>query len=79
MQAYVLINAAPGKLWEVADEALKIDGVRMAHAVTGPFDVVAYVEFIKMEALGKIIEEIQSLRGVQRTQTLISIPPTIRK
>ena len=79
MQAYVLINTAPGKLWEVADEALKIDGVKMAHAVTGPYDVVAYVEFIKMEALGEIIEEIQRLRGVRRTQTLISIPPTIRK
>ena len=79
MQAYILINAEPGKLWEVADEALKIDGVKMAHAVTGPFDVVAYVEFIKMEALGKIIEEIQNIRGVRRTQTLISIPPTIRK
>lgn len=79
MQAYILVNTEPGKLWEVADGALKIEGVKMAHAVTGQFDVVAYAEFVKMDDLGKIIEEIQSLKGVRRTQTVIAIPPTIRK
>lgn len=79
MQAYILVNTEPGKLWEVADAALKIEGVKMAHAVTGQFDVVAYAEFIKMDELGKIIEDIQSLKGVRRTQTVIAIPPTIRK
>jgi len=79
MQAYILVNTEPGKLWEVADGALKIEGVKMAHAVTGQFDVVAYAEFVKMDDLGKIIEGIQSLKGVRRTQTVIAIPPTIRK
>jgi len=79
MQAYVLVNTEPGKLWEVADESQKIDGVKMAHAVTGQFDVVAYAEFIKMDDLGRIIQEIQNLKGVRRTQTVIVIPPTIRK
>jgi len=79
LPAYILVNTEPGKLWEVADAALKIEGVKMAHAVTGQFDVVAYAEFTKMDELGKIIEEIQSLNGVRRTQTVIAIPPTIRK
>jgi len=79
LQAYVLVNTEPGKLWEIADEALKIEGVKMAHAVTGQFDVVAYAEFTKMDELGKIIEELQRLQGVRRTQTAIVIPPTIRK
>lgn len=79
MQAYVLVNTEPGKLWEIADEALKIKGIKMAHAVTGQFDVVAYAEFTKMDELGKIIEELQRLQGVRRTQTVIAIPPTIRK
>ena len=79
MQAYILINTEAGKLWEVADASQKINGVKMAHAVTGQFDVVAYAEFIKMEDLGRIIEEIQSLKGVRRTQTAIAIPPTVRK
>jgi len=79
LQAYVLVNTEPGKLWEIADEALKIEGIKMAHAVTGQFDVVAYAEFTKMDELGKIIEKLQRVQGVRRTQTAIVIPPTIRK
>jgi len=79
MQAYALINTEPGRPWEVAEAALKIKGVKMAHAVTGQFDVVAYAEFTKMEELGKIIEELQRLKGVRRTQTVIAMPPPIRK
>jgi len=79
LEAYVLINAEPGVIWEVAKATLKIEGVKMAHAVAGQFDVVAYVEFPKMEHLGKIIEKIQHLKSVHRTQTLITIPPTIRR
>jgi DNA-binding Lrp family transcriptional regulator len=79
MQAYILVNTEPGKPWEVAEAALKIKGVRMAHAVTGQFDVVAYAEFTKMDDLGKLIEELQRLNGVRRTQTVIAMPPTIRK
>jgi DNA-binding Lrp family transcriptional regulator len=79
LQAYVLINAEPGMIWEVAEATLKIEGVKRAHAVTGQFDTVVYAEFPKMEDLGIIIRKIQELKGVHRTQTLITIPPTIRK
>lgn len=79
MEAYILVNAESGMIWAVAKAMLKIEGVKMAHAVTGQFDDVAYVEFPKMEDLGKIIEKIQCLKGVHQTQTLIGIPPTIRK
>jgi len=79
MQAYILINTEPGKPWEVAEAIQKIEGIKMAHAVTGQFDVVAFAEFIKMDDLGRIIQEIQSLGGVRRTQTVIAMPPTIRK
>jgi DNA-binding Lrp family transcriptional regulator len=51
----------------------------MAHAVTGQFDVVIYAEFVKMDDLGHIIEEIQRLKGVRRTQTVITVPPPMRK
>ena len=79
MEAYVLIDAEPGMIWELAEATLKIKGVRKAQAVAGQFDAIAYVEFMKMDDLGKIIEKIQQLKGVRRTQTLIAIPPTIRK
>lgn len=79
MEAYILINTEPGLIWKVAEAMLKIEGVKIAHAVTGQFDAVAFVEFPKMDDLGKIIEKIQHLKGVRRTQTLIGIPPTIRE
>ena len=57
MEAYVLIEADPGSIWDVAESAMKIKGVKKAHAVAGQFDTVAYVEFAKMDDLGKIIEK----------------------
>ncbi|MEM3550334.1 MAG: Lrp/AsnC ligand binding domain-containing protein [Candidatus Bathyarchaeia archaeon] len=79
MEAYILINSEPGMIWEVAEAALRVEGIKMAHAVTGQFDVVAYAEFVKVEELGKIIERVQGLKGVRRTQTLITIPPPVRR
>jgi DNA-binding Lrp family transcriptional regulator len=79
LEAYILVNAEAGAIWEVAEETLKVQGVKMAHAVTGQFDVVIFVEFAKVEELGRVIERIQQIKGVRRTQTLIAIPPPIRK
>ncbi|MGB9960331.1 MAG: Lrp/AsnC family transcriptional regulator [Candidatus Bathyarchaeales archaeon] len=79
MEAYILINAEPDMIWEVAEAALKIEGVKTAHAVTGQFDDVILVEFAKMDEFGRIIDQIQNINGVRRTQTLVVVPPPIRK
>ena len=79
MEAYILIDTEASSLWSVAEAALKIEGVKTAHAVTGQFDAVVLVEFPKMDHLGKIIDKIQHLKGVHRTQTLIAIPPPVRE
>ncbi|UCE29169.1 MAG: Lrp/AsnC ligand binding domain-containing protein [Candidatus Bathyarchaeota archaeon] len=74
MEAYLCANCIPGMVWEIADEALKIKGVETAYAVTGQFDVIAYIQFADMNELREIIEQFMSLNGVQRTQTAIVIP-----
>ena len=74
MQAYILISTEPGKPWEVAELALQINGVKAAHAVTGPFDVVAFVESSNIDDLGELLEKIHSLEGVLKTQTAIAMP-----
>jgi len=79
VEAYILVNTEASALWGVAEGALKIDGVKMAHAVTGQVDAVVLVEFPKMEYLARIIDRIQQLKGVQRTQTLVAIPRPIRE
>ena len=78
LEAYIFINSDPGVLWEITEVALKIEGVKMAHAVTGQFDVVAYAEFANMDVLRGIIDKFQSLKGVQRTQTAVAIPPRLK-
>ncbi len=78
MKAYILVNSEPRMIWRVAEDALRIEGVKEAYAVTGQFDDVIEVEFEKMEDLGRIIEKVQSIKGVLRTQTLITIPPPVR-
>jgi DNA-binding Lrp family transcriptional regulator len=73
------MNTEANALWNIAEATLKIEGVKMAHAVTGQFDVVALLSFSKIEDLGKMIEKIQQLKGVRGTQTLIAIPPPVRE
>lgn len=79
MEAYILVNTEANALWSVAEASLEIEGVKMARAVTGQFDAVIWVEFAKMDQLGKMIEKIQNLKGVNRTQTLVAIPPPVRE
>ncbi|UCE96923.1 MAG: Lrp/AsnC ligand binding domain-containing protein [Candidatus Bathyarchaeota archaeon] len=78
MEAYVFINSDPGDLWQITEAMLKIDGIKMAHAVTGQFDVVAYAEFSNIDGLRDIIDSVRSLKGVQKTQTAIAIPPRLK-
>ena len=73
-QAYVLVNAEPGALWDIASSALTITGVKMAHAVTGFCDVIVYAEIAGQSELGDLIHRIRSLGGVLKTQTSVALP-----
>ena len=77
VEAYIFVNSEPREVWQIAEAAVKIEGVKMAHAVTGQFDVVAYAEFSNIDMLRMIIDKLGSLRGVQRTQTAVAIPPRL--
>ena len=76
MNAFILVNTKPGWLWKVAEEAEKIEGVKIARAVTGQFDVIIYAELAKIEDLASAIENLQSIKGVVRSQTSIAMPPS---
>lgn len=78
VEAYILVNCEAGKLWQIAEDALKIENVKMAHAVTGQYDVVAYIEFANMDKLKEILDKFQSMDGVQRTHTAVAIPPRLK-
>ena len=75
VQAYVLIRILPGKLAEALSQIVKTPGVKMAHAVTGPTDIIAYVETESMDTLGRlIVSRFQEIPGVTRTTTCVVTP-----
>jgi len=77
VEAYILVNCKAGKSWEIASDALKIENVKMANAVTGQFDVVAYLDFPNMEVLTDILARFQSMDGVEQTRTAVVILPRL--
>jgi len=77
LEAFILINVEAGVLWQVLEFVFKIDGVKTAYGVTGQFDAVVLAHFSDLDDLGKMIEKIHHVKGVLRTQTLMTIPTPV--
>jgi len=74
VKAYVLVQAQLGRARYVAKAVAKVRGVKMVHAVTGIYDVIAYLEMRDMTTLSElVIKNIQSVKGVERTHTAIVV------
>ncbi len=74
VSAYSLISAEPGKTSEVFRKVESVEGVKMAEAVAGPYDIVARIEVDSLEKLTKaIFGDIRGISGVTNTTTLIVV------
>ncbi len=72
--AYVLIEATPKKATSACAKIAKVPGVKAAHMVTGPFDIIARIEGKDSASLGKLVlSRIQNIDGVARTITCVTI------
>ncbi len=72
--AYIFIETTQGKARSIAREIAQIPGVRTAHSVTGPYDVITYVQADSINVLGDfIVTKIQATPGVLRTLTNVVI------
>lgn len=70
VSAYVFIETAQAKAKEVNKLVRKIEGVKSSNAVTGPYDVIAFVEAPDISVLGEfVVAKIQNIPGVIRTLT----------
>ncbi len=70
VRAYVLIQTDSGKAADVANGIRAIGGVMSTEAVTGPYDVVVFVEAEDVDALGQlVVTAIQPVDGIVRTLT----------
>lgn len=74
IRAYVLINVRAGKAKTVAQALAELPGVKQAHACWGVPDVIGFVEVGGQRELDDLImETIQKLDGVERTDTHITL------
>ncbi len=70
IEAYVLIQTEVGKAAQVLAAVKEIPGVTRAVVLTGPYDLLAHVEAIDVDSLGKLaVSEIQAVDGIVRTVT----------
>jgi DNA-binding Lrp family transcriptional regulator len=70
LSAYVLIETEVGKVANVAQAIIGLDGVQLAEDLAGPYDVIAKVQAPGLDELGRLVVfHIQVLDGVTRTVT----------
>lgn len=73
-RAYILVEALPGKAIELTNVVKGLLGVKTVHLVTGPYDVIAFVEAPNLKSLGEfIVKKIQATGFVARTLTCITV------
>ncbi|HDM45061.1 MAG TPA: Lrp/AsnC family transcriptional regulator [Candidatus Bathyarchaeota archaeon] len=72
VSVYILIQTKIGEAWNVAKKVIEMKGVKMAHAVTGIYDVIAYAELDTLEEIKNLITELHTLKGVEKTHTAVS-------
>ena len=74
--AYILMKSELGQQSDVYTKILKIKGVKFANTVTGPYDLIAFIESSDLNTLGKtVVSKIQNLKGVKDTMTCVVIEP----
>jgi len=72
--AYILIESVPGKESELIKVIRGIEGTKRVDLVTGPYDVIAFVEAPDLKHLGEtIVKRIQASGFVSRTLTCITV------
>jgi len=71
--AFVLVKCELGRLEEVANAVMEIDGVSEVHSVTGPFDLLVKLYAPSYEDFGDVIpDRLQKVKGIRETETLLA-------
>ena len=74
LKAFILIETGMAKTKDVVSALGKVEGVKSADAVTGPYDIIATVEAKDLEGIGNLVTaKIHPTPGVARTITCPSV------
>jgi len=72
LSLFVLIQTLPGRVKTVVQSMRRLPTVKDVHPVTGPYDIVAFVEVSGPQEIAHVVAgTIGGLRGVTRTTTLL--------
>ena len=78
--AFVLIDAEPARVGQLAQEVAAVEGVAEAYSVAGQADIVAVVRVRQMEELAEVVTgRLHGLTGVTDTRTLVAFRSYSRK
>jgi len=73
-KAFVLIETAVGKNKEVLAALRQLDGMKSVDVVTGPYDVIAIIEGVDLNAIGDLVTgKIHPIAGISRTVTCLAV------
>jgi DNA-binding Lrp family transcriptional regulator len=67
----VILVKSPKKL--IAARLRKIDSIKESFPVSGQFDAVALIQVNDLTEIKDITAQIQSIHGVERTETMIEV------
>jgi DNA-binding Lrp family transcriptional regulator len=71
--AFVLLRVEPGRLEEVANAVMEIDGVSEVHSITGPFDLLVKLYAPSYDDFGDLIpDRLQKVPGIRDTETMLA-------
>lgn len=73
VHAFVLIDADPSRVADLAEEMADLEGVASVYSVSGTADLVAVVRVRRHEDLADVVtRRIHRLSGIRDTKTLIA-------
>jgi DNA-binding Lrp family transcriptional regulator len=71
--AFVLLRVEPGRLEQVANAVMEIDGVSEVHSITGPFDLLVKLYAATYDDFGDLIpDRLQKVHGIRDTETMLA-------
>ncbi|HTV12921.1 MAG TPA: Lrp/AsnC ligand binding domain-containing protein [Acidimicrobiales bacterium] len=78
--AFVLIDAEPARVADLAEEVAAVKGVAEAYSVAGQADVVAVVRVREIDELAEVVTvRLHALKGVTDTRTLVAFQSYSRR
>ncbi len=73
VHAFVLVDAVPARVAELAEELADVEGVAEVYSVAGHADLVAVVRVRRHDELAEVVtRRIHRLPGITDTRTLIA-------